>query len=207
MNKFMKNFVRSLIAASLLVATYANALPTLFFDGDVNYNATTGELSVTTVLTATEDIALLPELSGSSLTFSALFMGAESYPVITGGDFGSATLSVIDGNAVNLLSAELSDLTMLGRNGRTSGRFKGITTATNGSLVSMFGAGKLSALGFNLIPGFSANMFEDDFTSRIDGRIVGEAITVTAVPEPGTLALLGIGLAMLGVSKRKSKQL
>lgn len=204
----MKNLMRSsvvgLIAAMSLVATSANALPTLFFDGDVNYSASTGELTVTSVLTATEDIDSLPKLTGSSLSFSAFFAGAEISSIVSGGAFNSATISVIDGNANNLLTGELTDLFMIGRSGRTSGRVSGTASASSGLLADMFGAGVLRALEFNLLPGFSTNMFDADFTSKVDGSIEGEAV---AVPEPGILALLGIGLALVSIPKRRSKQI
>lgn len=204
MKNLMKGSVNGLLVAVSLVATSANALPTLFFDGEVNYSASTGELLVTSVLTATEDLGSLPTLSGSSLSFSAFFAGAETSSVVSGGAFNSATISVIDGNSNNLLAGDLTDLFMIGRSGRNSGRISGSANATSGLFADMFGAGVLRALEFNLLPGFSADMFDADFTSRIDGSIEGEAVSV---PEPGMLALLGMGLALVSLPRRRSKQI
>ncbi len=174
-----------------------------FLMGSINYSASTGELSVTSVLTATTDIASMPELLGSSLSFSALFTAVETpNAFITRGLFDSAAISVIDGDFNSLLIGELSSLAMLGRNGKSSARLLGLVNATDGSLAAMFGAGDLTALVFNLSPVFSATMFDDDFTGRVDGRIEGEAV---AVPEPGILALLGIGVALIGFPKLRFK--
>ena len=200
----MKNLIKNLIVAVSFVATSAYAIPTLFFDGKVNYSALTGELSVTSVLTATTEIGSMPELLGSSLSFSAFLSGTDvSNSRISIGLFDTANISITDGDTNNLLMGSFSDLKMLGRNGRSSGRVSGTVNATGGSLADMFGAGILSALEFNLSQTFSANMFGADFTGRVDGRLEGEAV---AMPEPNILALLGLGLALISVLRFKSMQ-
>jgi hypothetical protein len=146
----------------------------------------------------------MPELLGSSLSFSAFLSGTDtSNSRISIGLFDTANISITDGDTNNLLMGSFSDLKMFGRNGRSSGRVSGTVNATGGLLADMFGVGILSALEFNLSPAFSASMFDADFTGRVDGRLEGE---VVAVPEPSILALLGLGLALISIPRFKSMQ-
>jgi hypothetical protein len=175
----------------------------LFFDGDVTYNATTGSLSVTSVLTATEDLGSIT-ISGSSLTFSAMFDEAILSSRTTLGLFSGVVgndIVVEDGDNNSLLVGEFDYLEMLGRNGRDAGIITGVVNATGGSLADMFGAGNLFALEFNLSTVFSEDMFGADFSGLIDGRIEGQS-----VPEPNIVALLGLGLALIGfIRSRQSR--
>jgi len=67
-----------------------------------------------------------------------------------------------------------------------------VATATNG-LFTVFGnAGEIF---YNMILTSSSNSFEID----------NLAVKTTSVPEPGTLALLGLGLLGLGFSKRRKQ--
>ena len=63
----------------------------------------------------------------------------------------------------------------------------------DGSLVTDFRGQKLSL------------SFENPGSASIQGRLrwIVTGIAATAVPEPGTLALLGLGLAGLGLSRRR----
>jgi hypothetical protein len=198
----MKNIIKGFGFIIALVTTSAQAIPTLYFDGDISFDAASGELSVASVLTATSDIAPAPTLLGSSLDFSALFNSVNTSNVYyTIGSFGSTAatdLIVIDGDANNLLTGNFSYLEMKGGNGFSSGLVSGLLNATGGSLANEFGLGNLIALEFNLSTTFSGTMFEQDFSGKIDGRIEGEA----SVPEPTMPALLAIGLLLIGFTKR-----
>lgn len=198
----MKNVMKGLIFSLTMVVSSAQAIPTLFFDGDITFNVSTGELLVTSTLTDTADINPTPELLNSRLTFSASFVTSTSstftvglFNGVDGNDF-----SVIGGDSTSLLIGEFSSLEMLGRNGSDSGRVTGVVNAKDGSLADMFGAGNLFALELNLSTVFSADMFNTDFNGKIDGRIEG-----VAVPEPGILAMLGLGLALMGFINIRTK--
>jgi len=198
----MYKFKQILAGAALtMLASSAQAIPTLFFDGDINYSG--GILSVRSVLTATEDITPIPNLIGSSLDFTVLFASVDTTSaVFTKGNFGTTAgtdLTVIDGNATGLLAGNFNELQMVGGNGLDSGLITGTFSASSGTLHSGFDVGNLFAFGFNLSTVFSADMFRNDFTGAIDGRIEGQAITVT---EPTPLALLALGLLLVGFIKQ-----
>lgn len=215
----MKNFIKSLGFALALLAQPAHAVPTLFFDGDITFTSSDpgiglqsttsmgslGQLSVTAVLTATQEIDPIPELMGSSLTFSAFLTEVDtSSSSITIGLFAGGAgydFTVIDGNSNDLLLGDFDSMEMLGRNGRDSGRVEGVMSTTDGLLADMFGAGQLIALVFNIDTFFGADMFDSSFSGNIDGRIEGEA---PAVPAPGVLVLLSFGLVLMGVIRRRT---
>lgn len=197
----MKNILKAFGLALALITTSAHAIPTLFFDGDMSYSASTGGFSVTSVLTATEDISPAPELIGSELTFSAVLGSVIADTRVTTGLFDGVIgndIQVTDGDLNDLLVGEFLDLEMMGRNGRDSGMVSGTVNATGGSLAEMFGAGNLIALQFNLSTVFSADMYDTDFVGHIDGRIEGESVPV---PEPNILALFGFGLLLVGFAR------
>jgi len=175
----------------------AHAIPVLTYDGTLSYDAATGGLSVSSVLTGTQNIMPAPQLLGSSMSFNAVLSSVDtSNSFFTIGNFagvaGTDDLSVSDGSPNLLLTADFVSLDMRGVNGWDQGTMSGLISATGGSLASMFGQGNLIALNFNLTTVFDPAMFNSGFTGSIDGRIVG------TVPEPGPMALLGLGLVLVG---------
>ena len=198
----MKNFIKNLGLALVLIAQPAYALPTLFFDGDISYAASSGELSVSSVLTATQEITPSLELAGSSLTFSASLSSVDvSSSFVTIGLFTGEPgdgISLIDGDSNNLLFGEFTSLSIMGRNNRSSGRITGTMSATTGLLESYFGEGQLIALVFNIDSVFSADMFDNSFAGNVDGRIVGHTLPV---PAPGIFTLFWFGLILMGIKR------
>jgi len=199
----MKNLIRGIGLALAMIASSAQAIPTLFFDGDINYDVTSGLLSVDSVLTATADIGSAPALLGSSLDFSVLFDSVDaSSSLYTVGLFGTSAgtdLMVVDGAANPLLTGNFDNLKMLGGNSFSSGLVLGLLNANGGDLQTEFGLGNLIALEFNLTTTFSATMFDSSFSGGIDGRIEGEAVSV---PEPTMPALLALGVLFIGFANR-----
>jgi hypothetical protein len=200
----MKNIIKGFGLVMALVASSAYAVPTLFFDGDISYDSTSGLLSVSSVLTATQEITPVPELFDSSLNFTALF-DYSAYDAgfdATAGFFTTAAgtdLTAIDGNGIELLRGDFADLTVVGFNGDDSGFVTGTLNASGGSLQDEFGIGNLIALEFNLSTPFSPDMFRSDFSGGIDGRIEGETV---GVPEPSMPALLALGILFIGLVNR-----
>jgi hypothetical protein len=197
----MKN-IRSVITVIIaLVTTSANAVPTLFFDGNITYDVGSGLVSVTSQLTATEEIAPVPNLIGSGLVFSASLNTVITPSSFTLGLFSGVPgddILVMDGDSNTLLSGDFINLQMLGSNGNDSGSVTGTLSATGGNLISEFGTSNLIALQFNLDTLFAPDMFTNSFSGHIDGRILGETQTV---PEPAALTLLGLGLVFIGLMR------
>lgn len=184
----------------------AHAIPSLSFFGDVDYDASTGIMSVHTSLINSEDIMPTPVLGGSSLDFfTRLDTVDATNPLFTAGLFTGVPgddITVIGGDSTLLLTGEFSDLMLRGFNdsvlsGSNSGQLSGVINATGGILAAMYGEGSLLALEFNLSTVFSPNMYRDSFSGFIDGSIDG-----VTVPEPMTLTLLGLGLALIGANRK-----
>jgi hypothetical protein len=186
--------------ALALVASSAYAIPTMFFDGAINYDVSTGKIQVTSSLVDTIDIVPAPNLTGSSLDFSAILNSVDTsssyYTIGTFNGVAGDDLSVIDGDLNSLLTGEFLSLQMRGGNTFTSGLVTGVINATGGTLQTEFGTGNLIALELNLTTSFGANMFETSFSGNIDGRLEGRT---ASVPEPTIIALLGFGLAFIGI--------
>lgn len=201
----MKSLLSVIGIVIALASTTAYAIPTLFFDGTISYDASSGDIFVTSALVDTTDITPAPNLVGSSLSFSATLDSVDtSSPYYTAGLFTGVSgddLSVFDGDLNTLLTGEFLSLQMKGGNGRTSGLITGLIDATGGDLESEFGTSNLIALQLNLTSSFSATMFDSDFSGNIDGRVVGK----TPVPEPAVLTLVGLGLAFIGFMRLPSR--
>lgn len=208
----MKNITALIGLALILTASAAQAIPTLYFDGTINYvagtNPGTGDLSVDAVLTETTDIAPVPATIDSTMVFSAFLDSIES---LSGGCFfcadstkgnfiGSADaltddLKIVDGDGFTLLTAKFDSLSLEGADDGTRGVIIGLLNATGGSLMSTFAGSDLFALTLNLDTFFSDTMYNSDFTGRVDGNI-------SSVPEPTTLALLGLGILIAGFARK-----
>lgn len=207
----MENFTKIIGFIIALAATSAQAVPTLYFDGTIDYTTGSSELSVSAALTETTDITPAPVLDGSTMVFSALFDYLES---ISGGcmfcgtsikghfngnaDSAVDDLEIVGGDGTVLLTAKFDSLTLEGVVDGDRGQITGLLDATGGSLMSMFDGSDLFALQLNLNTVFTTAMYDTDFNGNVDGNIRAN------VAEPSVVALLGFGLLLTGFA-RKSK--
>ena len=200
----MKNLIKGIGVALALLAKAAYAVPTLYFDGNIQYDANSGMLTGFSGLTASEEIAPAPALQDSFFGFASVLTGVDSStPGVTVGSFGSVAgndFEIFDGNGIELLSGDFVELELLGRNGRDSGRLTATLSVLSGSLMSQFDQGQLFALEFNMSAAFGSDLFDTSFYGRIDGRLEG---VEQDVPEPGIALLLGAGLLLMGALKRR----
>lgn len=207
----MKNFITQGIAASLLlVSSIAQAVPTLFFDGDISYDAQTRLLSVNSILTDTFDIVPQPDLTGS-LNFDAQYISEFIGFGFVTGTFGSVAgqddITVLDANMNSLnmnslLTGNFNNLLMSGNAGDFGSSITGEFVANGGTLEALFGVGNVIALQFNLDVALNNNTFNQNFNAHIDGRV--EGTPTVNVPEPSILALLGLGFLIAGFARSYS---
>ena len=203
MKNIIKSYIKGFGLTLVMVASSAHAIPTLFFDGTINYDSTTGRLTVSSILIDTFDINPAPSLTGSLNFETQLIDDFAGFGLVIGA-FGTVEgqddIQVLDASSAELLTGNFSDLTMSGDDGSDNGTITGMLNSTGGSLESLFGIGNLIALEFNLSSIFNATMFDTNFSGHIDGRIQGESV---AVPEPTALVLLSLGVLLVGFANRR----
>lgn len=204
--------LRQLLAGigGLIFATGASAVPTLNFDGTLDYVASSGALTLTAELSGYQDISVTPTLGGSLMSLSATLDSSSSTPLGFGfeevtGNFigGTATpdLSIVDGSTVNLLEADIISLSLVGLSGPglpgTSGTLEGFLTPLSGLLLNDFtNPSSLIALVVNLDISFSAGMFLQDFSGLTNSTGAGNGIQTLPVPEPTIPLLFGTALVL-----------
>jgi hypothetical protein len=202
----MKNFTKAIGFIIALATTSAQAVPTLYFNGTIGYDAASTRLSVVSDLTGTADIFPAPPLQGT-LSFDADLIGTYFGSGFNIGSFttisGQDDIIVLDANSTVLLTGNFSSLTMSGSDNSDSGTIFGNLTSTGGLLAAEFDIGNVLALQFNLNTTFNSEMFKSNFAGLIDGNIQGQ--NVVNVPEPSLLALLSMGVLLIAFAGKKSR--
>lgn len=202
-------------AIALCLATPARAVPTLVFDGTLDYTSTTGKLRITAELTGYSDLSVTPVLAGSLLSLEALFDSVQVTNLAPGidqisGNFVTANsnpdISITGGDNADLLTANLNSLTLFGLNITNSGTLNGeITPLAGGLLFDDFtDPSQVIALVLNLDINFNATMFNTDFAGAVTANGTDTGIIAISVPEPGSLALTLPGLLLLGFAAVKN---
>jgi len=200
---------RILLLALLLPLGRAEALPTLFFDGGISYTQTTGKVAVDGDIALTQGLSLPNILPGSQFhlvtQFGSIIPGSVIIATLDPVP-GGPGVSVIDGDGTTLLLGDITSAELAGPKGWDLGRLIATVTPTNGTVAQSFtDPSPLFALSINLTTPFSAQMFDADFSGRVNGRILAlNAVpqALNAVPEPSTALLFSAGLFLLFVATR-----
>ena len=198
------------IAGVLLAAASSSTLaaPTFFFDGNFNYDSSTGLMTIDAVIDGSNDV-IGPDATGS--TFDLV---TKLYSTELSGSFVKATFDTdlnpfLDFNVVDsgdtLLEGNVNNFNMQGLEGSDFGFLSGFLDSESGVLANnFFTETSLFALELNLTTGFALSMFDQNFSGQIDGQLVG--VPGTPVQEPGTLFLLGWGAVGLVFARKLNEK-
>lgn len=206
----------AIFSVLLSVAIQAQAIPTLFFDGNLSYDKDFGILYINAHLDGSDGLPDNPASFGSLMTVSALYSASYTEDYYTTGIFLTALLdpdiSIINDNGEGdiLLKGDVSQLVLEGLNNTGLGYLTGQITLTGGSLLGDFSSpSNVISLTLNLttrindsdIPYmFNPDMFKANFSGQIDGKIYS-----TPVPEPATLILFSLCIpAIVGMRKKNT---
>jgi hypothetical protein len=223
----MKKWLPILVLlATVCMPLNAVALPTLYFDGALEYtfDGTNGLLRIDATLVGYEDLLVQPLLPGT-LDLEAAFIAEIPDPyrpdLFTAGLFGPRAggelvpdFQVYGGDNAYLLGGGVEELVMRGRTGRDRGQLIGTIAPLEGTLLSHFGnPSDFVTVVLNLTSDFGPGMFGQDisgnfstgvidFSGDIDGHLDSP---VWPIPEPATVTLVGLGvLSFLGFVRRYS---
>ena len=193
------------LAVLLGTSQAVQAVPTYYFDGQLAFDAGTGALDITAVITDSADLSVTPVYTGSSVEFHATFSSASNSSGVTTGDFtgaGGTDFSFVGGDSTVLLDGSIISLSVLGADGNDFGVLTGEVTPTGGTTLFDFSdPSSVFSLVLNL-----DTMFDSDFTGHVDGRLQPVPDEPSAIPVPAAFWLFGSGLlGLLGVARRRDR--
>ncbi len=208
----MKNLIKGIGFLLALVAGSAQAIPTtLYFDtgntGDgLTYTASNKTLTLSGYLLSAPGGATL---TGSKMEFSGVFQTVDTitrtllFSTTTSykGNFTGKSDFLINDGSQDLLTGKIDSLSLEGISGKDLGSLNGILNVTGGTLMNTFNNGHLFAIQVGLKgTTYSAEMYSSNFKGDANGSI-------TSVPEPTTLALLSLGVLLVGFTKKKNSSI
>lgn len=158
-------------------------------------------------LTASPD----PAVAGSPLTLSVLIGSVvDLYAFQYSLAFNPALLQATGVTEGSFLSAGGSTFFGTGTIDNTLGTISFTFDTLVGAVPGVSGSGTLANISFNAIAGGSSSLsfsnvaFYDSALAAIPVQATDRVLQVSAVPEPAPLAMLALGLAVVGLARRRA---
>lgn len=181
-----KPFKKLIVAATLLLSAFTAQATVLDFEGSVNISSYNGfSFDNAMVFTGTDFGMQYAVVSGTHAALNPYF-GATTMSSATAFSFNSGYFSSFDGSGTPLsISAYLN----------------GVLLGTKNFTINSSSA-TLVKLDQSLFGNVTSVVFNNNPNALLFDNLTVNAVTA-AVPEPGSLALLGIAIAGLAAARRK----